>query len=497
MGWGLEMSGTSSPNTVCLVQAQRQWWLLLILVGSFAFGFRLYYVTQSVVVQNVYLPGASGNAAQYYNYARNLVQHGVFSAQPSRLLPPPGDSFRDPGYPVFLAAWMKIFQQWDSWYAAVLFSQAILSAATVVFWLCLGRRWMPTGWLAVAGAFMAIWPHSVAMSSNLLSETLYSFLVALAMYVFGASLDKPSFRWAIVSGFCFSLAAYTNGVLTPFAALLVAYMLTRKRIPAKIALTLIATTLCLTAPWMIRNHMQQTDQPSSTDRALMNLVEGSWPIYHSADMASILAHNPQATRVMGQINQEITVIESDHRAGLATMLQRMAQNPSYYVLWYLKKPALLWAWDIRIGVGDIYFHETYHSPFNTNALWRAIEALCHACNWLLLVLALITCLLVLLKKNQKQDMASVALLMIFVTAVHSILQAEPRYSIPYRGAEIMLGIFAAHWITTYISKLRTRSKDNRTRNAATTQSLAQRYNLRQKSLKNSTPLDINQGMRQR
>lgn len=460
------MNDTWLPSTGQLANARWQWWLLLILVGGFALGFRLYYVTHVVMFQPANLPGAQGNAVQYYNYARNLVQHGVFSADPMGTQHPIGDSFRDPGYPVFLAMWMEIFPHWDSWYAAVIFSQAVLGAVTVVLWLCVGRRWMPIGWLAAAGMLMAIWPHSVAMSSHLLSETLYGFLVALALFVFRMGLEQPTVRWAMASGLCFSLAALTNGVLLPFATIVAAYMLTRRQLSVKIALILIATTICLATPWIIRNSMQRADQPSSTDRALMNLVEGSWPLYHSADMASTIQHEPHAMLVMGQINHEIAVIDANRLAGLSAILHRVARAPGYYLRWYVEKPALLWGWNIRIGVGDIYVYVTYHSPFDVNPFWRAVAALCHAFNRLLMVLALTACLLSIVQKRWAADRAGVALLLLFVTAVHSVLQSEPRYSIPYRGAEILFGVFAVYWLFIWVSNLRKRNK--RYEHAATT-----------------------------
>ena len=100
-------------------------------MGSISLSFRLYYVTHTVVFQNVNIPGAHGDAAQYYNYARNLVEHRVFSIEPASALHPAEDSFRDPGYPAFLAAWMEIFPHWDNWYAAVLLSQAKIGRAHV------------------------------------------------------------------------------------------------------------------------------------------------------------------------------------------------------------------------------------------------------------------------------------------------------------------------------------------------------------------------------
>lgn len=428
-------------------------WALLVLVGSIALALRLYYVTHVVMFQPANAPGAKGNAVQYYNYARNLVQHRVFSADPVGTLHPIGDSFRDPGYPVFLAAWMEIFPQWDSWYAAVIFSQAVLSATTVVLWLIIGRRWMPMGWLFAAGLLMAVWPHSISMSSHLLSETLYGFLVAFAMLVFTLGMDKPTFRWAVLSGICFSLAAFANSVLLPFAALLVIYLAIRHQMPKKTAFVLVATAVCLMAPWMIRNSMQQADQPSSGDRAFMNLVQGSWPLYQSAYTASVITHDPQATQVEKQIDREVATIEASRREGLSMMWQRMAAKPGYFILWYLKKPALLWDWSIRIGVGDIYVYVTYHSPFETQAVWRATEAICHSSNMLIAALALTGCLLALWRSKANKGVTAFALLLLFITCVHSLLQAEPRYSIPYRGAELMLAVWAVYRIASHILSL--------------------------------------------
>jgi hypothetical protein len=423
-------------------------------IGGFALAIRLYYVTHVVMFQPVNAPGAKGNAVQYYNYARNLVQHGVFSADPIGTMHPIGDSFRDPGYPVFLAAWMEIFPQWDNWYAAVIFSQAVLSAGTVVLWLAIGRRWMPSSWLFMAGLLMAVWPHSISMSSHLLSETLYGFLVALAMLIFVLGMGRPTFRLAVISGICFSLAAFANSASLPFAALLVICLAAMRQVSPKIALALVATVVCLMTPWMIRNSMQRADQPSSGDRAFMNLVQGSWPQYHSAYMASTIAHDPRAALVEKQIDREVAAIEISRREGLSMMWRRMSANPGHFILWYLKKPALLWDWGIRIGVGDVYVYVTYHSPFDTQMMWRAVEAICHTCNVPIALLALMGCVLALWRYKANKEVTAVALLLLFITCVHSLLQAEPRYSIPYRGAEILLAIWALYQISIQVLDLR-------------------------------------------
>jgi 4-amino-4-deoxy-L-arabinose transferase-like glycosyltransferase len=420
------------------------WWLLLLFVGVFAFGFRFYYVTHAQVLQPVNLPNVRGDAVDYYSYARNLTQHGVFSKAPEGTTPLVADSYRDPGYPLFLASWMNIFGQWDSWYGAVLLSQSLLGALTVVLALCLSRSWMPTPWLAAAGLLMAVWPHSVAMSSYLLSETLFGFLVALGLFLLRIAIDRHSNRWAAAGGLGFSLAALTNAVLLPCAPLLALYLLVRRQLSPMMCASMVVATFALVAPWTIRNaSLPPSDSfSSSSGRALINLVQGSWPSMHSAYQAA-MKHDPNGIMIMTVINQEIATIQAHPTVGLARIWRRMASHPDEYIRWYLSKPALLWGWNIRIGQGDVYVYPTRNSPFQTDPVYHIAAAICHAINPWLFVLTIAGCLLALLPRLQAPpSLVVTALTLLFVTAIYSVLQAEPRYSIPFRGLEILLAMFA-------------------------------------------------------
>src|SRR6185312_9379535 len=102
----------SMPMTDSANRNPWHWWLLLSCVGLFAFGVRYYYVTHAQVFQPVNQANVRGDAVEYYNYAANLAAHDVFSKARPSTFPLIGDSFRDPGYPFFLAGWMKVFPQW-------------------------------------------------------------------------------------------------------------------------------------------------------------------------------------------------------------------------------------------------------------------------------------------------------------------------------------------------------------------------------------------------
>jgi hypothetical protein len=168
-----------------------------------------------------------------------------------------------------------------------------------------------------------------------------------------------------------------------------------------------------------------------------------------------MQHDPAGIAALAAIDHETAILQSSPSAGLLLIGQRMARQPGHYVWWYLSKPALLWDWDIRIGQGDIYVYPTRHSPFKTEPAFRAVAALCRALNPWLFVLAIAGAVLALLPKAQTSPgRAAAALMLLFVTLVYSILQAEPRYSVPFRGLEIMLANYAAYRASACIAVLR-------------------------------------------
>jgi hypothetical protein len=448
----------SLATTPSLQNQGWRWWLLLLLIGVFSLCFRYYYLTHAQVLQPVNDQlHVRADGVEYYAYARNLVHHGVFSKAPEGTLPLIGDSFRDPGYPLFLAGWLEVFPQWDAWYAAVLLSQGLLSALSVGLAMCIGRRWMPMRWLAGAGVLMALWPHSVSMSSFILSETLFGFLCLLGLFLLDQALHQRSVAWATASGLGFALGALTNAVLLPFAPLLGLYFASRRQIGAAMFAGLLAGAMIVPAAWMARNALlPPSSGNSSTGRALGNLVQGSWPILHQAYQAS-MKNDPLAVATMTRIGQESNLIQSDPAAGLAELMRRMGRHPLVYAYWYLSKPALLWDWDVRIGQGDIYVYPTKSSPFKNNAVYRTVIAVCYTLNPLLFVLMIAGGIVALWPGQQvPRSMVASALLLVFVTTVFSVLQAEPRYSIPYRPLEILLATYATYRGSLRLVSMRTK-----------------------------------------
>jgi len=412
-------------------QKKRTAWIILACT-LLALALRLYFTNVAIVDKPI-----SGDARDYTAYAWNLINHRVFSsAAPSPAKPVP-DSYRDPGYPVFLAAVVSAFP--TGWYGAVRWIQCLLGALSVLALLAAARDWLRDGWLIAAGVLMAVWPHCITIPTYILSETLFGFLVAMALAATNEAIRRTDTRWACAGGLMFGAAALTNAVLMPFAPMVAAIFAWRSPTERRQWLALLLCAVMLPGAWMARGATIDAGQSAGL-RASTNFVQGSWSSYHAA-AHGVAAGDETSKRIMGTIDGEVAEMARDPSAGLHAILDRLQATPRDSMSWYLSKPALLWSWNLQIASGHIYPFATSHSPFQVrNALYAMTQLLIAINDWMAAV-ALAGCLLVAFRKVGVTASLS-SMLLLYVTAVYGVLQSEPRYVIAFRGEEILLAVLA-------------------------------------------------------
>jgi hypothetical protein len=428
------------------LRASRVAVLIAVLGGLLAFGIRWYYVMHAQVFQPLDEPNVRADAADYYRYAWNIVHTGTFSdALPGSAVVTP-NSFRDPGYPLFLSIWMRLSSDYDAWYGSVLIAQCLLGALTVSLSAFAMRRLLSSGLLAAGMLLMAFWPHNVAMASFVLSENLVACLCAAAICFLGMAAETRSVAWLVAGGVTASCAALTNAVLLPLGLLASLVFYARQRLTLKQAAILAFASLLLPACWGIRA-ASLPDGQTSTQRATMNFVQGSWPTYHAAYQLA-MKNDDDGWRTMAAIDAETRRFQGDMLSGLRGVAERMSAAPLSYLAWYADKPALLWGWDIRMGQGDVYVYPTQNSPFKELAAWRAVESFCRALNPLLMTFALAGTLLGLFRAKAAAPEVALALAVTFITFAYTVLQSEPRYSVAFRPMEIGLACCAIQALAT-------------------------------------------------
>lgn len=401
-----------------------------------------------------------GDAINYYSYAWNLLHNGVFSHVVPGNGAPVADSYRDPGYPVLMVVAMRLAGD-ESWYPALLALQAMLSAATVFLALMLGRRWLSLPWLAGAGVLMAVWPHSITSASYLLTETLCGFLVTLGA-VLASSRAAKHRAVPLIAGVVLGTAGLTNAVLLPFGMILAGCLAVCRVLPRSSAGLLLLGSLLLPGAWAIRNATlpvaATAPNTTSTDRAIQNFVQGSWPQYHSAWYGR-LSGDPDATRAMARIDREIAAMAADTSKGTQAVVRRLASSPLHYLGWYMRKPMLLWGWSIRIGAGDVFIYPVVRSPYLSSPFFMLTAAIAHALNPVMFLAAGIFCILVAIRPAMwSEGKLQCAVLLLYVTAIYFVLQSEPRYSIPFRSLQLLAAVALLGWFWRWVMHWKDRGK---------------------------------------
>jgi MYXO-CTERM domain-containing protein len=383
----------------------------------------------------------AGDIVQYVAYAWNLVHHGTFSsALPDSAAWPP-DAFRGPGYPAFLALWLWLAGD-ESFLAAATAAQLVLGAATAPLAIAWTRQWLPRGGALAVGGLVAAWPHSIVFSATLLNETLFAFALVAFLALAGRAARTARPGAALIAGVAGGLATLVNPIALVLAPLAAALTWRHGR---RLAALLLAGHVAVVGAWSLRNAMHP-GMPGASDRAALNLVEGSWPLYHAAYHAQ--REQPLARKMMVDIAAEERLMVADPAAGLAAVATRVRAEPVPYVVWYaLRKPWLLWSWKVAIGWGDVYFLATRRSPFETQWPYRALHAACRAANPALFALAVLAAGLAWRRRPGDAAQATAwrlaAMAFLYVTAVHVVLQAEPRYAVAYRPIEFALAVTGA------------------------------------------------------
>ena len=392
-----------------------------------------------------------GDVNEYVTYAWNLVHHATFSSAAPYSSQWPPDAYRGPGYPVFLAVWMWIGGNGHGGYLLAVFAQIAVGTLIVPLAIAWSRTWMSRGAALAAGLLVAAWPHLIVFASTLLSETVFGATLLLFMYWATFAWRDGQRGWAALAGLTGGVAYLVNPVALLFPPLAALLMFLRGR--REVAAILLSLHLLVVGGWSLRNAMHP-QMPGAWNRAAANLVEGSWPLYHAAYNSRF--DSPFAKAMLDAIADEEKLMTAKPVEGIQAVMSRMGNDPAGFTRWYLlQKPYSLWGWWVGIGWGDVYFLQTTRSPFERQYVFRAIHAIYRYANPLLFAGALLAASRIFRRRMPEGDPGAfgwtiASLFFFYITFMHTIFQADPRYAVAYRPIEAVLVVTActvlARWL---------------------------------------------------
>jgi 4-amino-4-deoxy-L-arabinose transferase-like glycosyltransferase len=215
----------------------------------------LFVIAVVLRVSGIYISEEDGfgvDTREYLSLAQNIHFHGAFSfgqAHPWGIRPSLDSAgpymptaARAPLYPLTIAS------LWWSNEAPILkiqILQAILGGLTVILVYLISIRLTNRKVGLTAALLAALSPLSIITTSSVMSETLFTFLLILGIWLW-------SLQRGVSAGITFGLAALTRPVMLPFIiliALLALFFNFNRRLHTKIAFFALLTL----APWTIRN----------------------------------------------------------------------------------------------------------------------------------------------------------------------------------------------------------------------------------------------------
>ena len=197
-----------------------------------------------------------GDAYQYKIIAQNLLYHRVYSlSEEAPYLP---TTFREPGYPVFLAFLLWLFKGKST---AIYLTQIIIFVLTVILVYSLSSKILGEKMARWVALITALCPTLANYPSYLLSETLFTFLLVLFMDTVLKAAETNKTSWYVCSGFLLGLSALTKSITVllfipiAFSGLLYSgniNLFLKKYLKNFTILTL--SFLVIIAPWFMRNY---------------------------------------------------------------------------------------------------------------------------------------------------------------------------------------------------------------------------------------------------
>jgi len=340
--------------------------LLLGLLLAISLGSRWIYIRETRIPNPI-----RADARQYATLAYNLAYQGVYSERPF----PQSRSHRNkwpPGYPFFLAPIARLASSPDDFYRMTQAVQAFLGSLVPPAVCLAAAAFLPWPWALSAALVAALSPHLIAGSAFVLTETLFSVVLAFSVL---AVLHLPrrtvSWYWA-TAGFLTGLAVLVRPVIILFAPLAV-YVAVREgrrrgdRPFGRLAAVFLLAGYLLFGAWTVWNRTVPEGRPGDFREILHQVLVGAYP--------DLIHRDP---RMQGMPYREDPRYEEVMKRGVAgvarELWRRVRERPARQISWYLRKPFFLWSGHVLFGDGINYYMPAV-SGFETNPFLGGLRRL--------------------------------------------------------------------------------------------------------------------------
>lgn len=407
--------------------------VLVGIVVAIAIALRWAFVATGQVPQPL-----RADAGEYAQCALNLVDHGVYSS--SKQAPPPPDSFRSPGYPVFLAL-CRLAAGPERWLGLAVALQVALGGLAVLLTYWLARSWLTFPAALSACVLAALSPHLVVSSGYVLTECVTTFVLVAGLSLLSAASTRGPLALA-AAGLGLGFGVLCNETLL-FVPLVAAFALWHS-LGRGGAVLLISCALLPFAAWTVRNQTQ-TLARTGAERVTASISHGSYP--------GMVFRDPKLKGFPYREDPEQPAFGASWANLRGVLGPRIAAEPWRYAAWYLlEKPLWLWRWDHVQGNGPTVY-EVVDDPYDRPTVIAATGWLMRWLHVPVMLAAAGAAVWFALRARRAPGIAGVlGLVAVFGTLAYVPVIPDPRYLQPFRPVLFVLAGAALSAISGLIQR---------------------------------------------
>jgi 4-amino-4-deoxy-L-arabinose transferase-like glycosyltransferase len=194
----------------------------------------------------------SGDSNNYINAAINLINNQIFCDVSTQTLY--SGIFRTPGYPLFL---IPIYYITDYSNIAVILIQTFLSAITCGIVFIIAIKYFSKFSAYIATLFIVFDIASINVSNIIITETFFTFLLTVFIFLFLKFLEENNYKLIILIGLLSGFIALVKPIfLYSFIIMFIVFLLyfkNRLKLFLKYFLLYFISFSLLIVPWLVRN----------------------------------------------------------------------------------------------------------------------------------------------------------------------------------------------------------------------------------------------------
>jgi len=199
------------------------------------------------------------DAIGYHELAISILNDFTFELNGQK------NSFRTPGYPVFLAIIYSIFGVKP--YIVLIF-QIIINIFSILIVYQISKNLFNKEIALISSFLFSIDPHTILYTCELFTETLFTFIVLLAFMYFIKALQSKKMKYFALTGLLFGISTLIRPItqLIPFfiIGVILIYSKFDLKIKVKSSIIIVFSFLLTISPWIYRNHINFSNSSLSS-----------------------------------------------------------------------------------------------------------------------------------------------------------------------------------------------------------------------------------------